>query len=173
MLTPSTTAQLTRIKSKALIEEPRMSEIEGAEKPNSMELAAEIVAAFVSHNSVPVAELPSLIASVDAALRGLAGNAQKTAMEQPTPAVPIRRSITPDYLICLDDGKKFKSLKRHLATLGMTPDEYRAKWGLASDYPMVAATYAAQRSDLAKSMGLGQARKAATANPGRRPKASA
>jgi predicted transcriptional regulator len=173
MLTPSTTAQLTRIKSKALFEEPQMSEIEGAEKPTSMELAAEIVAAFVSHNSVPVAELPSLIASVDAALRGLAGKAQKTAMEQPTPAVPIRRSITPDYLICLDDGKKFKSLKRHLATLGMTPDEYRAKWGLASDYPMVAANYAAQRSDLAKTMGLGLARKPATAKPGRRPKASA
>jgi predicted transcriptional regulator len=174
MLTPSTMEQLTRIKRKLFLEEPRMSEIEGAEESNSMKLAAEIVAAFVSRNSVPVAELPGLIVSVDAALRGLAGRVLEAApMEQPTPAVSIRRSVTPDYLICLDDGKKFKSLKRHLATLGMNPAEYRAKWGLASDYLMVAANYAAKRSDLAKSMGLGQARKAATAKPGRRPKASA
>jgi predicted transcriptional regulator len=151
-----------------------MSEIESAEEPNSIELAADIVAAFVSRNSLPVAELPGLIVSVDAALRGLAGRVREAApAEQPTPAVPIRKSVSPEYLICLDDGKKFKSLKRHLATLGMTPDAYRAKWGLAPDYPMVAANYAAKRSDLAKSMGLGQARKAAAAKRGRKPKASA
>ncbi len=147
-----------------------MSQTEGAGELNPKELVAEIVAAFVSHNSLPVAELPGLIASVDTALRGLAGRAPTAAeTEKPTPAVPIKKSITPEYLICLDDGMQFKSLKRHLATLGMTPDEYRAKWGLPGDYPMVAANYAAQRSDLAKSMGLGQTRKA-TAKRGRKPK---
>ncbi len=150
-----------------------MSESEGAGELDPKELVAEIVAAFVSHNSLPVAELPGLIASVDAALRGLVGHAPTAAeAEKPTPAVPIKKSVTPDYLICLDDGMKFKSLKRHLATLGMTPDEYRAKWGLAPDYPMVAANYAAQRSNLAKSMGLGQARKTAAAKRGRKPKAA-
>ncbi len=105
-----------------------MSETEGAGEFNSKELVAEIVAAFVSHNSLPVAELSGLIASVDEAVRGLVGRAPTaTVTEKPTPAVPIKKSITPDYLICLDDGMQFKSLKRHLATLGMTPDEYRAK----------------------------------------------
>jgi predicted transcriptional regulator len=146
-----------------------------SENPNSVELAAGIVAAFVSHNSLPVAELPALIASVDAALRRLAtGAAAPAPEEKPEPAVSIRKSITPDYLICLDDGKKFKSLRRHLATLGMTPDEYRAKWGLAPDYPMVAPNYAEQRSNLAKQMGLGQTRKKpAPARAGRKPKAPA
>ncbi len=149
-----------------------MSETEGAGKLNPKELVAEIVAAFVSHNSLPVAELPGLIASVDAALRGLVGSVPIAAdTEKPTPAVPIKKSITPDYLICLDDGMKFQSLKRHLATLGMTPDEYRAKWGLPESYPMVAANYAAKRSELAKGMGLGQVRKAA-AKRSRKPKAA-
>ncbi len=151
-----------------------MSEIEGAAELNLMELAAEIVAAFVSHNSLPVAELPGLIASVDTALRGLVGRAPTAEeTEKPTPAVPVKKSVTPDYLICLDDGKRFKSLRRHLAVLGMTPDEYRAKWGVAADYPMVAANYAAKRSDLAKGMGLGQARKTGAARRDRKPKASA
>ncbi len=150
-----------------------MSQTEGAGELNSKELVAEIVAAFISHNSLPVAELPALIASVDAALRGLTGGAQTAAeTEKPAPAVPIKKSITPGYLICLDDGMKFKSLKRHLKTLGMTPETYRAKWGLPGDYPMVAANYAAQRSDLAKSMGLGQTRKAA-AKRGRKSKGNA
>ncbi len=150
-----------------------MSEIEGGAELNLMELAADIVAAFVSHNSLPVPELPGLIASVDAALRNLVGRAPTAAeIEKPTPAVPIKKSITPDFLICLDDGKKFKSLRRHLAGLGMTPDEYRAKWGLAPDYPMVAANYAAKRSDLAKSMGLGQVRKTGAGKRGRKPKAN-
>lgn len=146
------------------------------EHPNSIELAAKIVAAFVYHNSLPVGELPQLIASVDAALRQLAGGAPAAAPpdEKPQPAVSIRKSITPDYLICLDDGKKFKSLRRHLAMLGMTPDAYRAKWGLPADYPMVAANYAAQRSELALKIGLGQKRaKAAPTRAGRKAKASA
>lgn len=147
-----------------------------SEDASSIELAASIVAAFVSHNSLPVAELPALIASVDATLRRLATGASATPAveEKPEPAVSVRKSITPDYLVCLDDGKKFKSLRRHLATLGMTPDQYRAKWGLAPDYPMVAPNYAAQRSNLAKQMGLGQARKkAAPARSTRKAKTSA
>ncbi len=152
-----------------------MSDVDGAADFNSVELAAEIVAAFVSHNSLPVAELPGLIASVENTLRGLAGRAPApVAQEKPTPVVPVRKSITPDYLICLDDGKKLKSLRRHLGTLGMTPDDYRAKWGLPADYPMVAPNYAAKRSELAKSMGLGLGRqKAAAAKRGRKPKATA
>lgn len=120
-------------------------------------MTAEIVAAFVSHNAVPPRELPDLIQSVHAGLAALAAGA-KPQEEQPapTPAVSIRQSIKPDYLICLDDGKKFKSLRRHLSVLGMTPEQYRAKWNLPADYPMVAANYAAQRSELAKKSGLGQ-----------------
>lgn len=148
-----------------------MPETEDTEELNSTELAAGIVAAFVSHNSLPATELPGLIASVDGALRSLAGAVRAAPpAEKREPAVPIKKSITPDYLICLDDGKQFKSLKRHLAALGMTPEAYRAKWGLPADYPMVAPNYAAQRSDLAKSMGLGQPRKAGAARRGRKPR---
>ena len=93
--------------------------------------------------------------------------------DKPAPVVPIRKSVTPDYLICLDDGKPFKSLKRHLQALGMSPDEYRTKWGLPADYPMVAANYAAQRSILAKRTGLGKARQTATTRRGGPPKTSA
>jgi len=116
-------------------------------------LAAEIVSAYVVRNSLPRAELPALIQSVHAALTKNAGADSSDA------AAPARKSVTPDYLICLDDGRKFKSLRRHLATLGMTPEQYRAKWGLPNDYPMVAPNYAAQRSELAKKIGLGQFRK--------------
>jgi predicted transcriptional regulator len=135
------------------------------EPSKSIELAAEIVAAFVANNSLPISELPALIHSVHAALTGVASGSANAAppVEKKEPAVSIRKSITPDYLVCLDDGKKFKSLRRHLATLGLTPDEYRAKWGLAADYPMVAPNYAAQRSELAKRSGLGQLRKSAAA----------
>jgi len=125
-------------------------------------LAAEVVSAFVGHNSLPVSELPSLISSVHAALVKISGGTAIPAAVEPeilTPAVPVRKSITPDYLVCLDDGRKFKSLKRHLASLGMTPDQYRAKWNLPADYPMVASNYAATRSALAKKIGLGQNRK--------------
>lgn len=125
-------------------------------------LAAEVVSAFVGHNSLPVSELPSLISSVHAALVKISSNSpQPVAVEQEvlTPAVPVRKSITPEYIVCLDDGRKFKSLKRHLASLGMSPDQYRAKWSLPADYPMVASNYAATRSALAKKIGLGQNRK--------------
>ncbi len=125
-------------------------------------LAADIVAAFVSNNKIAVNELPELISSVHKALQS-AGAPQPEPPPAPTPAVPVKKSVTPDFLISLEDGKKYKSLKRHLATRGMTPDEYRAKWALAKDYPMVAANYSAQRSNLAKTLGLG--RKAAAATP--------
>ena len=129
-------------------------------KLNPVELAAEIVAAFVSNNPLPKSELPALIHAVHSAVELLATGPESAPpqVEAKTPAVPIRRSITPDFLICLDDGKQFKSLRRHLAGLGMTPAQYREKWNLPSDYPMVAPNYAAQRSALAKKIGLGQGR---------------
>jgi predicted transcriptional regulator len=128
---------------------------------NTLDMTAEMVAAFVSNNSVPSSGLAALIQTIHDALTNLAnGAATPAAKEEPKePAVPIRKSIAPDYLICLDDGKKFKSLKRHLAALGMTPEQYRAKWKLPSDYPMVAPEYAAKRSELAKAIGLGQVRR--------------
>ena len=122
---------------------------------NFIELTAEIVAAYVAKNSIQAGGLPDLIASVHAAVASLDGRAV-AVLEAPAPAVNPKRSVFPDYIICLDDGKKFKSLKRHLAALGMTPADYRAKWGLAKDYPMVAPSYAATRSALAKKLGLGR-----------------
>jgi predicted transcriptional regulator len=129
--------------------------------PNTLELAAEIVSAFVSNNPVPAAQLPALIGAVHDALTKVAsGAAQPSAEEPKEPAVPIKRSVQPDYVICLEDGKRFKSLKRHLRTVyDLTPDQYRAKWGLPADYPMVAPNYAAARSELAKQLGLGQKRR--------------
>jgi predicted transcriptional regulator len=126
-----------------------------------IELTATIVSAFVANNSVPAAELPSLIAATHSALAGLGQAAAPGAEpEKLTPAVPIKKSITPDHLICLEDGKKFKSLKRHLRTAyDLSPEEYRAKWSLPPDYPMVAPAYAESRSVLAKKMGLGQQRR--------------
>jgi predicted transcriptional regulator len=128
---------------------------------STAELAAEVVASFVSHNSVPKSELPDLIQTVHDRLKQIEAGPQVAQPEPKTPAVPIRKSITPDYLICLDDGRRFKSLRRHLATLGMTPEQYRVKWDLPTDYPMVAANYAAAKSALAKKIGLGQLRKKA------------
>jgi predicted transcriptional regulator len=125
---------------------------------NCIELAADIVSAFVSNNSVPVAELPSLIKNVHAALQNVGLPAAPQEEAKPTPAVSIKKSLTPDYLISLEDGKQYKSLKRHLGKLGLTPEAYREKWGLPRDYPMVAPNYAKTRSELAKSMGLGQQR---------------
>ena len=133
-----------------------------------IELATEIVTAFVSNNSLPRGELAALLESVHAAVQRLAAGAEVAPVvtEALTPAVSIRKSVTPEYLICLDDGKRFKSLRRHLATLGMTPEQYREKWDLPSTYPMVAPNYAAQRSALAKAAGLGQLReKTADAAP--------
>ena len=120
-----------------------------------MELTADIVAAFVQNNSVPVAGLPDLISSVNAALSNL-GQPAVAAPPAQKPAVNPKKSVFPDHIVSLEDGRKFKSMKRHLALRGMTPAEYRAKWGLAKDYPMVAPNYAAQRSELAKSSGLGR-----------------
>jgi predicted transcriptional regulator len=130
-----------------------------------IELATEIMAAFVANNAVPRADLPALFEGLQAALKRLAdgGEVALAVIEPPVPAVPIRKSVTPDYLICLDDGLRFKSLRGHLKGLGMTPEQYRAKWSLPGDYPMVAANYAAQRSALAKNIGLGQWRKKAVA----------
>jgi predicted transcriptional regulator len=125
---------------------------------NYLELAADIVSAFVSKNSVPPAELPNLIGSVHAALQNVGSPAAKQEVVKPTPAVPVKKSITPDYLTSLEDGKQYKSLKRHLGKLGLTPEAYREKWGLPRDYPMVAPNYAARRSELAKKVGLGQQR---------------
>jgi predicted transcriptional regulator len=122
-----------------------------------IELTADVVSAYVSNNPVPLAELPSLISNVHSALQQQTAAPAQEASELQKPAVPIKKSVTPDYIICLEDGKQFKSLKRHLSTHhGLSPDEYRAKWGLPADYPMVAPNYAAARSALAKSMGLGR-----------------
>jgi predicted transcriptional regulator len=133
---------------------------ENSASANYIELAADIVSAYVSNNSVPVGDLPSLIGDVHAALTRVGNGAIEAPMEAPKPAVSIKKSITPDYIICLEDGKKFKSLKRHLRTqYNMTPEQYREKWGLAPDYPMVAPNYAKARSELAKEMGLGQQRR--------------
>jgi predicted transcriptional regulator len=135
--------------------------------PNFIEYAADIVAAFVSNNTVPTSDLAGLIGSVHSALlTASSGKAAAAEPEKLSPAVPIKKSITPDYIVCLEDGKKFKSLKRHLRTkYDLSPEEYRAKWGLPADYPMVAPNYAVARSNLAKQMGLGQQRRKAAAKP--------
>ncbi len=132
-----------------------------------VQLAAEIVSAYVSRNSVPLGDLPGLIESVHKALGGLNEHDRtQPVAEPPKPAVSIKKSITDEALICLEDGQRFKSLKRHLSSAhGMTPQEYRAKWGLGKDYPMVAPAYANQRSTLARSLGLGRKPKAAAEAP--------
>ncbi len=122
-----------------------------------IELSADIVSAYVSHNAVSPTDLPRLIAEVHAALTGLHSTGVPEPVEELKPAVPVRKSVTPDYIVCLEDGKKFKSLKRHLRThYNLSPEEYREKWGLAADYPMVAPNYSATRSRLAKDNGLGR-----------------
>ena len=127
------------------------------DKSEVIEMTADIVAAYVGANSVAAGDLPSLIQSVHRALSGVASGADVAEAAPKEPAVPVKRSITPDFLVCLEDGRKFKSLKRHLRTkYNMSPEDYRAKWGLAKDYPMVAPNYAKARSELAKQMGLGQ-----------------
>ena len=130
-----------------MAEEPKPSEL--------LSLTSNIVAAHVANNSVPVADLPTLIRDVYTTLANV-GDPAPTSEERPTPAVPIKKSVAPDYIVCLEDGKKLKMLKRHLKTAyNMTPEEYREKWGLPADYPMVAPNYAKQRSRLAKQIGLG------------------
>lgn len=132
-----------------------------------IDLTADIVAAYVSNNVVAGSDLPGVITNVHQALLNISDANNEPEAEPLTPAVSIRKSITPEYLICLEDGKKFKSLKRHLRThYDLSPEEYREKWGLPADYPMVAPSYARARSDLAKKMGLGRG----TQKRGRRPK---
>ena len=135
-----------------------MAELENA-GDTLLTLTADIVAAHVSNNSVAVNDLPNLIQNVHAALSGIAGNGA-AAEAKPEPKVSVRASVKPDYIVCLEDGKKLKMLKRHLMThYSLTPDQYRQKWGLSSDYPMVAPNYAEQRRKLAKSIGLGTKRR--------------
>jgi predicted transcriptional regulator len=125
-----------------------------------IELTASIVSAYVSNNSVPSADIPNLISQVHSALKRVSSGQATPPAEPLKPAVPVKRSVFPDYVVCLEDGLKFKSLKRHLRTrYNMTPDQYREKWSLPQDYPMVAPNYAAARSQLAKQMGLGQQRR--------------
>ncbi len=139
-----------------------------------LELTAHIVSAYVEKNRLPASGLSDLIASVSASIGGL-GQPAVPEVVPPVPAVNPKRSVTPDFIICLEDGKKFKSLKRHLGVhYGLTPDAYRAKWGLPADYPMVAPNYAASRSQLAKSIGLDRKPTVAeTAKPARAKKAKA
>jgi predicted transcriptional regulator len=136
-----------------------MENPDGWEGPDFVGLTADLVSAYVAHNAIQKSDIPGLIASVHASLTSLGAPKAAPEPEKPVPAVPIKKSITQDYLISLEDGRRYKSLKRHLSGRGLTPEQYREKWGLASDYPMVAPSYAKQRSDLAKSMGLGRQRR--------------
>ena len=125
-----------------------------------VDLTASIVSAYVSNNTTTAAEIPALISQIHAALLRVSTGSTETALEPVKPAVSVKKSMTPAYLVCLEDGKRFKSLKRHLRTqYNMTPDQSREKWGLPADYPMVAPNYAVARSQLAKKMGLGQQRR--------------
>jgi predicted transcriptional regulator len=127
------------------------------ERAEIIEMTADIVSAYVGNNEVVATDLPTLIQAVHNALKGVSAAQEPVETAPKEPAVPIKRSVTPEFLVCLEDGRKFKSLKRHLRTkYNMSPEDYRAKWGLPKDYPMVAPNYAKARSDLAKQMGLGQ-----------------
>ena len=127
--------------------------------PELVELTAKIVSAYVSNTTVVATDLPHLISETHAALSRATGNSAPVEREEQKPKVPVKKSVMPDHIVCLEDGKKFKSLKRHLRTqYNMTPEQYREKWNLQPDYPMVAPNYAAARSQLAKQMGLGQQR---------------
>ncbi|GIK80887.1 MAG: MucR family transcriptional regulator [Pseudorhodoplanes sp.] len=132
----------------------------GDQGEHLVDQTANIVAAYVSKNAVPVEDIPALINRVHGALQRIASGPGERTTDALRPAVPVKKSITPEYLVCLEDGKKFKSLKRHLRTqYAMSPEQYRDKWGLPHDYPMVAPNYAVARSRLAKQMGLGQQRR--------------
>ena len=146
-----------------------MDTLDSATKPsaagaNYIEVVADLVSAYVSNNSMRASDLPDFIASIHASIQSLAaGQVEAPPAPPPVPAVPIKKSLTQDHIICLEDGKKFRSLKRHLGTVyNMTPDEYRTKWGLPKDYPMVAPGYSEIRSKLAKDIGLGQQRSEAS-----------
>src|SRR5580698_5418562 len=134
--------------------------VDNSGESSLMELTADIVSAYVSNNSVPSADIPALIGQIHSALKRVSGGQAAAPAEPLKPAVPVKRSISADFLVCLEDGLKFKSLKRHLRTrYNMTPDQYREKWGLPPDYSMVAPKYAEARSQLAKQLGLGQQRR--------------
>ncbi len=134
-----------------------------------LRMAVDIVSAYVGNNSVPANQVPDVINTVYGSLTSLNGSNADVHAEPPKPAVSIRRSVHPEYLVCLEDGKKLKMLKRHLrAAYNMTPDEYRSKWGLPADYPMVAPNYAAQRSEFAKKIGLGRKKNQRVTNRARR-----
>ena len=139
----------------------------GTVKPDDLlKLTSDIVAAYVSNNPVPASEVPSMIKSVHGTLGNLTGAASSDSMTSQKPAVPVKKSVMPDYIVCLEDGKRLKMLKRYLrSNYNMTPEDYRSKWGLPVDYPMVAPNYAAQRSEFAKKIGLGRN---APAHKGRR-----
>ncbi|MGY2047974.1 MucR family transcriptional regulator [Methylobacterium sp. JK268] len=128
---------------------------EPSDAQDFVDLTVELVIAYVSHNSVPRNDLPGLIQGVHSTLSGLLVPPEPV-VEKPIPPVPIKKTVTPDHIVSLEDGRPYRSLKRHLSTRGLTPEAYRAKWGLPPDYPMVAANYAAQRSELAKASGLGR-----------------
>lgn len=139
-----------------------------------LRMAVDVVAAYVSKNPLPAGQIPEVIQTVYTSLSQLDSQTPEIKPEAPRPAVPVKKSVTPDYIVCLEDGKKLKMLKRHLrTTYNMTPDEYRTKWGLPPDYPMVAPNYAAQRSDFAKKIGLGRkaVEEAAEEKRPRRPRA--
>ncbi len=133
------------------------SENNGLRSDDILKLATEIVAAYVSNNPIPVSEVPAMIKSVHSTLGGLGGGFAGEIQLSQKPAIAVKRSVNPDFIVCLEDGKKLKMLKRYLrSNYGMTPEEYRSKWGLPADYPMVAPNYAAQRSEFAKKIGLGR-----------------
>jgi predicted transcriptional regulator len=162
------------VESQMIISRGKQMANSNSDSADKVSLSADIVAAYVSRNSVTPSGLPALIESIHEALAKLGAVQAVPEAEALVPAVPIRRSLTPGFLICLDDGKRLKTLKRHLSNLGMTPDQYRAKWNLPKDYPMTAPDYAAKRSTLAKSIGLGQLRKdTAKRKPGRTSKVEA
>jgi predicted transcriptional regulator len=130
---------------------------EDVSRDDVLRMAVSVTAAYVSNNQVGSSQIPELIRTVYNSLTSLEGDVVETRVELPKPAAPVRKSVTPEYIICLEDGKKLKMLKRHLrTTYNMTPEEYRAKWNLPADYPMVAPNYARQRSDFAKKIGLGR-----------------
>ncbi len=144
---------------------PQNSDTASMKTDDILKLTSEIVAAYVRNNPVPAADIPAMIKSVHATLGGLSAHSHGDGAHAQKPAVSIKRSITPEYIVCLEDGKKLKMLKRYLrSNYSLTPEEYRAKWNLPADYPMVAPNYAKQRSDFAKKIGLGRG----TASSGRR-----
>lgn len=145
------------------------------EPTDLLKLTGDIVAAYVSNNPLPITEVPGAIKNVHAALSGLTnGTGEADVSTAQKPAISVKKSVTPEYIVCLEDGKKLKMLKRYLRSrYNMTPDEYRAKWGLPADYPMVAPNYAQQRSDFAKKIGLGRIATAPTTKPAPRRAAAA